>query len=106
MLNWACWVAGSPLTVGDQMVAGMGAGVAVSFLACPTELLKCRLQAQGDAAKSGDVRSIPPLRKWPLYMPPIPSRMETLRTASQRQESTFKTYLCFRGIDDIMHAFR
>ena len=51
----ARWYAGSALTVGDQAVAGMGAGVAVSFLACPTELLKCRLQAQGDAAKSGEV---------------------------------------------------
>ena len=40
------------MTVGDQVVAGLGAGVAVSFLACPTELLKCRLQAQGEAAKA------------------------------------------------------
>ncbi|GMH44656.1 hypothetical protein BSKO_12608 [Bryopsis sp. KO-2023] len=39
---------GSPLTLWDQAVAGMGAGVAVSFVATPTELLKCRLQAQGE----------------------------------------------------------
>lgn len=34
------------LSVRQQMVAGVGAGVAVSFVACPTELIKCRLQAQ------------------------------------------------------------
>lgn len=28
------------------MLAGVGAGVAGSFVACPTELIKCRLQAQ------------------------------------------------------------
>ena len=33
---------GVTLTVGQQVVAGAGAGVAVSFLACPTELIKCR----------------------------------------------------------------
>lgn len=33
---------GAPLTVNQQIVAGAGAGVAVSFLACPTELIKCR----------------------------------------------------------------
>ncbi|KQJ97911.1 mitochondrial carnitine/acylcarnitine carrier-like protein isoform X2 [Brachypodium distachyon] len=37
---------GAPLTVAQQVAAGAGAGVAVSFLACPTELIKCRLQAQ------------------------------------------------------------
>ena len=40
---------GSPdeqLSVGKQMIAGAGAGTAVSFVACPTELVKCRLQAQ------------------------------------------------------------
>ncbi|CAL4932420.1 unnamed protein product [Urochloa decumbens] len=37
---------GVPLSVGQQVFAGAGAGVAVSFLACPTELIKCRLQAQ------------------------------------------------------------
>ncbi|WVZ57737.1 hypothetical protein U9M48_008084 [Paspalum notatum var. saurae] len=41
---------GAPLTVGQQVVAGAGAGVAVSFLACPTELIKCRLQAQSALA--------------------------------------------------------
>ena len=33
---------GAPLTVSQQVVCGAGAGVAVSFLACPTELIKCR----------------------------------------------------------------
>ena len=33
---------GSPLTIEQQIVCGAGAGVAVSFLACPTELIKCR----------------------------------------------------------------
>ncbi|CAL9044656.1 unnamed protein product [Musa banksii] len=33
---------GAPLTVNQQVVCGAGAGVAVSFLASPTELIKCR----------------------------------------------------------------
>ncbi|XP_047055773.1 mitochondrial carnitine/acylcarnitine carrier-like protein [Lolium rigidum] len=37
---------GVALTINQQVIAGAGAGVAVSFLACPTELIKCRLQAQ------------------------------------------------------------
>lgn len=44
---------GEPLTVNQQIIAGAGAGVAVSFLACPTELIKCRLQAQSALAGSG-----------------------------------------------------
>ncbi|EPS62807.1 hypothetical protein M569_11981, partial [Genlisea aurea] len=51
---------GVALTVQQQVVCGAGAGVAVSFLACPTELIKCRLQAQsvlattvGEAVKYG-----------------------------------------------------
>ncbi|KAL5230403.1 hypothetical protein ABZP36_029179 [Zizania latifolia] len=43
---------GQPLTVNQQVVAGAGAGVAVSFLACPTELIKCRLQAQSALAEA------------------------------------------------------
>ena len=46
---------GSPLTVGDQAVAGAGAGVAVSFLAAPTELIKCRLQSQLTSAQAAGV---------------------------------------------------
>lgn len=34
------------LSIPEIGLAGMGAGVAVSFVACPTELVKCRLQAQ------------------------------------------------------------
>eukprot|EP00177_Eucheuma_denticulatum_P008215 GFKZ01014951.1.p1 GENE.GFKZ01014951.1~~GFKZ01014951.1.p1 ORF type:complete len:312 (-),score=37.65 GFKZ01014951.1:537-1472(-) len=37
------------LSIPEIGVAGMGAGVAVSFVACPTELVKCRLQAQPGA---------------------------------------------------------
>ncbi|GKV10698.1 hypothetical protein SLEP1_g22027 [Rubroshorea leprosula] len=44
---------GAPLTVNQQIVCGAGAGIAVSFLACPTELIKCRLQAQSALAGSG-----------------------------------------------------
>lgn len=44
----------APLTVKQQVVCGAGAGSAVSFLACPTELIKCRLQAQsGTGAIAG-----------------------------------------------------
>lgn len=39
-------IAGGPLTTGQSIVAGAAAGVPVSLLAAPTELLKCRLQAQ------------------------------------------------------------
>lgn len=41
---------GAPLTVQQQVIAGAGAGCAVSILATPTELIKCRLQAQGAGA--------------------------------------------------------
>ncbi|KAL0463406.1 UNVERIFIED_CONTAM: Mitochondrial carnitine/acylcarnitine carrier-like protein [Sesamum latifolium] len=44
---------GVPLTVSQQVVCGAGAGLAVSFLACPTELIKCRLQAQSALATAG-----------------------------------------------------
>ncbi|KMT11661.1 hypothetical protein BVRB_5g106010 [Beta vulgaris subsp. vulgaris] len=44
---------GAPLSVGQQVACGAGAGVAVSFLACPTELIKCRLQAQGSVSGVG-----------------------------------------------------
>jgi len=41
---------GAHLSVSQQMVAGAGAGVACSMVACPTELVKCRLQAQSALA--------------------------------------------------------
>ena len=44
---------GATLTINQQVVCGAGAGVAVSFLACPTELIKCRLQAQSWLAGTG-----------------------------------------------------
>ncbi|DBB06434.1 TPA: hypothetical protein ACH3X1_011992 [Trebouxia sp. C0004] len=37
---------GSSLSVSDQALAGLGAGTAGALIACPTELIKCRLQAQ------------------------------------------------------------
>lgn len=33
---------GVPLTINQQVICGAGAGLAVSFMACPTELIKCR----------------------------------------------------------------
>ncbi|EOA13775.1 hypothetical protein CARUB_v10026869mg [Capsella rubella] len=50
--------AGVPLTISQQFVCGAGAGVAVSFLACPTELIKCRLQAQGGLAGTSTTGSV------------------------------------------------
>ena len=47
-----CTHAGSALTVGDQTIAGLGAGIAAAFVACPTELIKCRLQAQASDSKT------------------------------------------------------
>ncbi|XP_057448621.1 mitochondrial carnitine/acylcarnitine carrier-like protein [Lotus japonicus] len=44
---------GASLTVHQQVFCGAGAGLAVSFLVCPTELIKCRLQAQSTLAGSG-----------------------------------------------------
>lgn len=41
---------GAPLSISQQIICGAGAGVAVSFPACPTELIKCRLQAQSALA--------------------------------------------------------
>eukprot|EP00878_Enallax_costatus_P014771 GHUV01015456.1.p1 GENE.GHUV01015456.1~~GHUV01015456.1.p1 ORF type:complete len:205 (+),score=61.56 GHUV01015456.1:580-1194(+) len=41
---------GSSLTLADHLVAAVGASAAVSLVATPTELLKCRLQAQGCSA--------------------------------------------------------
>lgn len=41
---------GTPLTLSDELVSSLAASAAVSLVATPTELLKCRLQAQGDVA--------------------------------------------------------
>ncbi|KAG5383511.1 hypothetical protein IGI04_034981, partial [Brassica rapa subsp. trilocularis] len=49
---------GVPLTISQQFVCGAGAGFAVSFLACPTELIKCRLQAQGALAGASTTGSV------------------------------------------------
>ena len=71
---------GSALTVGDQAVAGAGAGVAVSFLAAPTELIKCRLQSQLTTAQAAGVSTAgvlapcgtPVFRNCLLYTSPSP----------------------------------
>eukprot|EP00897_Mesotaenium_endlicherianum_P004297 jgi/Mesen1/3896/ME000208S02907 len=52
---------GENLTVGQQFIAGGGAGVAVSIVACPTELIKCRLQAQGALASQAAAIESPAL---------------------------------------------
>jgi len=39
---------GDVLTINQQLVCGAAAGLSVSFLACPTELIKCRLDATDD----------------------------------------------------------
>ncbi|CAN8267268.1 unnamed protein product [Cochlearia groenlandica] len=49
---------GDPLTISQQFLCGAGAGFAVSFLACPTELIKCRLQAEGASTTSSMVASV------------------------------------------------
>lgn len=41
---------GTRLSASQQVIAGAGAGFAVSFVACPTELVKCKLQAQSALA--------------------------------------------------------
>ncbi|KAI4377972.1 hypothetical protein MLD38_015521 [Melastoma candidum] len=56
---------GIPLTIGQQVVCGAGAGFAISFLACPNELIKCRLQAHstlvGDGAGTMAVKYVGPV---------------------------------------------
>lgn len=49
---------GVPLTINQQFVCGAGAGIAVSFLACPTELIKCRLQAQSALVSAGPTTTV------------------------------------------------
>ena len=53
--NMERWLSpeGKPLTLGDLFVSGAGAGLAGSFVACPTELAKCRLQAQSKFCGGG-----------------------------------------------------
>mmetsp|Transcript_11107 Transcript_11107/g.34060 ORF Transcript_11107/g.34060 Transcript_11107/m.34060 type:complete len:302 (-) Transcript_11107:30-935(-) len=43
---------GQPLSLQAYAACGGGAGVFVSMVACPTELLKCRLQAQSGSVKA------------------------------------------------------
>ncbi|KAF5768678.1 putative mitochondrial carrier domain superfamily [Helianthus annuus] len=47
------------LTVNQQVAAGAGAGFAIAILATPTELIKCRMQAQSalaDGAVTAEVK--------------------------------------------------
>lgn len=44
--------AGSDLTLAEHTFSSMVASVPVSFVACPTELIKCRLQHQGTYASA------------------------------------------------------
>ncbi|KAJ9536974.1 hypothetical protein OSB04_029707 [Centaurea solstitialis] len=64
---------GEILTVKQQMVAGAGAGAAVSILASPAELIKCRLQAQSVSA-GGAVAAAP------KYSGPMDVAKQVLRT--------------------------
>ncbi|DBA99490.1 TPA: hypothetical protein ACH3X3_012077 [Trebouxia sp. C0006] len=43
---------GSPLSMSDQAIAGLGAGTVGALIACPTELIKCRIQAQAGSKAS------------------------------------------------------
>src|SRR5690554_2425825 len=42
---------GSRLTLTEYAIAGGGAGIFSSFIVCPIELVKQKLQVQGEAAK-------------------------------------------------------
>lgn len=69
---------GAPLTIDQQIVCGAGAGLAVSFLACPTELIKCRLQAQSALADAGSAGAAV------KYSGPMDVAKHVLRSAGAR----------------------
>ena len=48
----SAWHAGSPLGTSEHVFSSMCAGAVVSFVASPTELIKCRLQHQGTYASA------------------------------------------------------
>lgn len=50
------------LTISQSFIAGAGAGFAVTFVACPTELVKCRLQAQGSSITKVSRKLMPSCR--------------------------------------------
>ncbi|KAK1379127.1 Mitochondrial carnitine/acylcarnitine carrier-like protein [Heracleum sosnowskyi] len=70
---------GSVLTIEQQVACGAGAGVAVSFLACPTELIKCRLQAQSALADAGSSATAV------KYGGPVDVAKHVLRSAGLKQ---------------------
>ncbi|CAI8583523.1 unnamed protein product [Vicia faba] len=58
---------GAPLTVSQQFVCGAGAGFAVSFLACPTELIKCSFFAPTLPLVAEEAQTTSNLH-WPLRL--------------------------------------
>jgi solute carrier family 25 carnitine/acylcarnitine transporter 20/29 len=68
---------GEHLGVAQQMVAGAGAGVAVAFVACPTELVKCKLQAQSALMAAGTTTNVATQQQ--LYRGPIDVVKQVLR---------------------------
>lgn len=71
---------GIPLSVSQQIICGAGAGAAVSFPACPTELVKCRLQAQGGTAEVTSHGSAPMAGKVGKYSGPFDVARHVLRS--------------------------
>ena len=51
------WCRTGSLTIADHFVCGAGAGFAGAFVACPTELIKCRLQARSGAMLQVGIKS-------------------------------------------------
>ncbi|XP_050214424.1 mitochondrial carnitine/acylcarnitine carrier-like protein [Mercurialis annua] len=71
---------GVPLTINQQIVCGAGAGLAVSFLACPTELIKCRLQAQSALAGPGSAAGSGTAAVAPKYAGPMDVARQVLKS--------------------------
>jgi hypothetical protein len=94
-------------------VAGLGAGVAVSFLACPTELMKCRLQAQASVEGKAEVRAQPSTSMQPLAksckLDASPeSLMLQLKLVIQRCETTLSatTWRCLADFNGLHAAWK
>jgi len=71
--------AGSPLTARDRLVVSTGASAAVTFVATPTELLKCRLQARSPQARQSSLGAS--LHLCPAPPSPCPSKIGALSPA-------------------------
>ena len=70
---------GQSLDLFQQLIAGAGAGVAVSLVACPTELVKCKLQAQSALATSVGSSGAGTLRAVAQYNGPIDVARQVMR---------------------------